>query len=553
MVPLGGLGEIGMNLLAVEAHDGLVVVDCGLLPARSDEPGLDYAIADFQYLRDRKHKVLALLLTHGHDDHVGAVPHFLREFSVPVYATAYTLAVVEERLKEQAPASRRLLRRATWGKTEQVGPFGCEFLRVTHSVPDSAAVALETPGGRVLITGDFNFDPTPVDGLATHEGGLARWGDLGVDLVCCDSTNALRPGKTPSERTVGLAFRRRLAGVEGRVYVATFSSHVHRVQQVVEASREAGRTVAVVGRSLGFHVRAARRLGFLRAAPGDFASKDRALALPRKRVTVVLAGAQGEGGSALQRAVSGADPRLALQPGDELFLSARVIPGCERAVARLIDGAQGRGCVVHRGEETGLHASGHPCADDLAHLFDLVRPRHVLPVHGERPHREALALLAQRWGVGQERVFCVGNGESLRLCDGEVTRGPLAPIGRTFVETGADREAGDSAARDRRRLGRRGVALVTVVVRPDGTLLWGPQVTTRGVFPEELAAEREGAARAALARRLASAPARWAGGAALEADLRTALRDHLRRLLPESPVVVARVAEIDSGGGAPLE
>ncbi|MEW6487831.1 MAG: ribonuclease J, partial [Thermodesulfobacteriota bacterium] len=457
VIPLGGLEEVGLNALALEAERDLVLIDCGLLFPPPDCPGIDYLIPDFAFLRERREKLRAVLLTHGHEDHVGALGHLLAELPAPVYGTPMALGLLEARLAEAAPATRRHLQPVAAGDQVETGAFRARFLQVTHSVPGACALALETPGGRIVHTGDFTFDPSPVDGRRTDEAGLAAWAQSGVDLLCCDSTNALVPGETPPEKRVGDALRRLLPRVGGRAYVSLFATNVHRIQQAMEVSREAGRRVVFLGRSVVQCARLARRLGHLRLAPGDVVPELRASSLPRGALTVVLGGSQAEPGSALWRVAHGLEPRHRLSPGDAVILCARRIPGNEVPIRRLVDRCLRQGAQVHDTESSGVHVSGHPARDDLERMLRLVRPRHLLPVHGEARHRDALARLASDGGLGAERVFRGGNGQTLLREGGHVHPGPRVPVGRVVVDAGTVAAEGAALLADRRRLGASGV------------------------------------------------------------------------------------------------
>ncbi len=544
IVPLGGLGEIGLNCLALESREDLVVVDCGLLFPQSHHPGIDYLIPDLSFLWERRGKVRAVLLTHGHEDHVGAVGHLLEQVApVPVYGTPLTLGLLEVRLAERAPQARRWLRPVAPGDELDLGAFRARFLPVTHSVPEACALALETPGGRILHTGDFKFDPSPLDGRRTDEAALAAWGARGVDLLCCDSTSALVPGETPSEKAVGDALRRLLPRVEGRAYVSLFSSNVHRIQQVVEVSRGLGRRVALLGRATAQSARVARRLGHLRVAPGDLVPEARASALHRSGLTVVLGGSQAEPGSALWRVARGLEPAHRLLPGDAVFLCARRIPGNEVPVQRLINRCLRQGAEVHDGEGSGVHVSGHPARGDLARMLDLVAPSHLLPVHGELRHRDALARLAGERGLGPERVFRVENGQGLVLEGGRVRLGPSVPVGRVAVDRGEVTAEGEALLAERRRLGEEGVAVV--LLRPGRTGgVPEASVVLRGVVsPDRAEAEARDAA-AAISRQFAVAGRGGEGGGAWEEEARRALRRHFRRRGGRRPLVVVSVAGV---------
>jgi ribonuclease J len=538
VIPLGGLGEVGLNALALEAEGDLVLIDGGLLFPPPDCPGIDYLIPDFAFLRERREKLRAVLLTHGHEDHVGALGHLLADLPVPVYGTPMALGLLEARLAEAAPATRKHLLPVAPGDEVQAGAFRARFLQVTHSVPGACALALETPGGRIVHTGDFTFDRSPLDGRRTDEGALAAWGERGVDLLCCDSTNALVPGETPSEKRVGDALRRLLPRVAGRAYVSLFATNVHRIQQVVEVSRECGRQVAFLGRSVVRCARLARHLGHLRLAPGDVAPELRLSSMPRAALTVVLGGSQAEPGSALWRVARGLEPRHRLWPEDAVFLCARRIPGNEVPIRRLVDRCLQQGVQVHDAESAAVHVSGHPARGDLERMLRLVRPRHLLPVHGEMRHRDALARLATDLGLAAERVFRGGNGQTLLLEGGQVRPGPRVPTGRVVVEGETVVAEGAALLADRRRLGASGVAVVVIGgegSRPDVTVVLRGVVS--GDRSEPAAREAEAEVRRHLERTDRNDGRPW-GAEEAEALARRAVHRHFRRLGGRHPLVV---------------
>ncbi|GAB6062708.1 ribonuclease J [Deferrisoma palaeochoriense] len=543
LVPLGGLGEIGLNCLVVEAGGERLLVDCGLLFAQDHHPGVDYLVPDLTYL-DTPGRLRAVVVTHGHEDHIGGIPHLLARHRVPVYGTAMTLGLLRERLAERTPTATSLLQSVAPGAVVEAGPFRVEFIRITHSTAGACALGIEVAGRRIVHTGDFKFDPTPVDGLPTDEAALARWGDAGVDLLCCDSTNAHRPGPTPSERLVGQAFRDLLPRVEGRAWVATFASNVHRVQQVIEASRAAGRRVTLLGRAMVRTARIARSLGHLKPAPGDLVPEPRARGFPRDALTVILTGSQAEPGSALWRVTRGLEPHHRIVPGDHVFLSSRLIPGNEREIYRLIDRCIRLGARVHYEEVSEIHVSGHASAADARRMVELTRPRCVLPVHGELRHLQALTDVMREMGYGPDRAFRAENGQVIVLDDGGIRPEGTVPTGRCYVEAGAEAGEGDAALADRRRLGRAGLALVVAAVDPAGAVVWGPRVELRGVVPQERSGEEAREAEAALEALVRKEAPNAPSASDWEALFTLALRRHFRRRGNRRPVVVATVAEV---------
>jgi len=538
IIPLGGLGEIGRNALALETEDDLVLVDCGLQFAQLHRFGVDYLIPDFSYVKARRDKLRAILLTHGHDDHLGAVPHLLRDLPVPVFGTPFALGLLEERMAEVCPGGRGLLRRVYPGGAVGLGSIRASWLRVTHSTPESCALAIETPAGVVVHTGDFTFDPSPVDGRLTDDKGLTGWGDRGVDVLCCDSTNASLGGATPSERDVGTTLRRLIPAVCGRVYFATFASHAHRIQQAIEVSRESGRRVTLLGRSINRGVAAARGLGHLKTAPGDLVPERRSRNLPRNELTVILGGSQAEPGSALRRVAHGLEPFHRIVPGDQVFLSARSIPGNEASIHRLVNRCIRMGAEVHCGEDSGIHVSGHPSAADVARMIRLTRPRHVVPVHGELQHLEALATIAAECEIPAERVHRVEDGQILLLEDGMLTPGPSAPAGRQLIRSGEADPIDEALLATRRRLAREGLALAFCARRgqaqPPG---WEIRIRLLGVVSDASSAAVARQAEAALRTRLAEGGGPPADPHRLEEEILRCLGRHFRKWGGRRPVV----------------
>ncbi|MDF1554221.1 MAG: ribonuclease J, partial [Deferrisomatales bacterium] len=480
LLPLGGLGEIGLNCLAVETERDLLLVDCGLLFPRAEQPGVEYLIPDFQTILERREKLRGVVLTHGHEDHIGALPHLLRQVPVPVYGTRFTTALVHRRLSEGVQSLAAHLHTVVAGAEVALGEVRARFLPMAHSIPDACAVALETPGGVVLHSGDFTFDPEPAGGQATDTAALAGWGRRGVDLLCCDSTNALNPGATPPSGGVAAGFARIFPQVEGRTYVALFASNVARMQQVVEASRRCGRRVTPLGRAVGQVSKLARQYGYLRTAPGEWLAEGRCRGLPRGALTVLCGGTQAEPGSALWRVAHGEEPHHRLQPGDAVLFSARAIPGNEGAIGQLLDRCVEAGARVYFGAQDGIHVSGHPGAPELARLLQLTQPRQILPVHGTARHRAAAVRVARDAGWSEETVLSGSDGRAVVLEGGRARWGALYPAGRICV-TGAGNFPADAPLLTvRRRMGRDGVALALL----DGAAPeWSVRVELCGVCP----------------------------------------------------------------------
>jgi len=479
VVPLGGLGEIGRNMTVVEHRDQLLVIDCGVLFPDEHHPGIDLILPDFEYLEGRLADVQALVLTHGHEDHIGAVPYLLRlRPDLPVIGSTLTLALVEAKLKEHRITP--VLRVVQEGERLQFGEFDCEFVAVNHSIPDALAVAVRTSGGTLLHTGDFKMDQLPLDGRLTDLRAFARLGEEGVDLFLTDSTNAEVPGFTTPERDISSAIDKVFRHAERRIIVACFSSHVHRVQQVLDAAEKAGRKVAMVGRSMLRNMAIAADLGYLRVPDGILVDVKSLADLPDDEVVLVCTGSQGEPMAALSR-MANRDHRIDVGPGDTVLLASSLIPGNENAVYRVINGLMRLGAnVVHKGN-ANVHVSGHASAGELLYCYNIVRPRNVMPVHGEWRHLVANAELAVATGVPRDRVVVAEDGVVVDLVDGVASIAGTVPCGYVYVDGASVGEADDALLKDRRILGDEGfVSVIVVIDASTGAVVAGPEVTARG-------------------------------------------------------------------------
>jgi ribonuclease J len=483
IIPLGGLGEVGKNMTVFELGDDRIVIDAGLAFPRDEHFGVDLVLPDFSYLQGRP--VRAVVLTHAHEDHVGALPYVLREIEVgEVIATRLTLGLVKSKLDEHGlGAVTRLTEVAPGDAPVQLGPFRLEFVRMAHSIPDSMAIVIETEAGRVLHTGDWKLDHTPVDGLKTDVGALAEVGNRGVDLLLGDSTNAERPGMTGSERLVGEAFRQLIPLRTGRIVVASFASNMHRVQQAAEVAISHGRKVAVVGRSMRKNMNIARSLGYVDLPEDAVVSPKEAMELPRDRVIVLCTGSQGEPMSALTRIAYGDHPNVTVERGDTVIISAKPVPGNELRVHDSINRLSRLGAEVLHQEIAPVHVSGHACAEELRTLLSLVRPKAVMPIHGEYRMLAAPARLARDAGVPDSAIVIAENGSVVELTPDGVGIVDHVDAGVTFVDGLGVGDVEDVALRDRRRLSEDGVLIVvTTVSHTDGGGdVTPPELIARGV------------------------------------------------------------------------
>jgi len=498
IIPLGGLGEVGKNMTVFEAGGETIVVDTGLAFPRDEHLGVDLVLPDFGYLRDRR--IRAVLLTHGHEDHVGALPYVLRELDVDeVWATRLTLGLVKSKLDEHGLMRAAELREVDpTGPPLELGPFRAEFVRMAHSIPDSVAIALETPGGRIVHTGDYKLDHTPIDGLKTDVGRLAELGNRGVDLLLGDSTNAERPGFTPSERVVGEAFRQIIPQRQGRILVSSFASNVHRMQQAVDVAIQVGRKVCIVGRSMRKNANIARNLGYMEVPEGVLVRPVELDELAPHEVLILCTGSQGEPLSALTRIAYDDHPAVHVERGDTVIISAKPVPGNELRVHDAINRLAKSGAEVLHQEIAPVHVSGHACAEELRTILSLLRPRAVMPIHGEFRMLAAHGQLAREAGVPASSIVFAENGSVVELGAGGARIVDEVESGVIFVDGLGVGDVQDVALRDRRRLSEDGVLIViTTLGSSNGRATATPELIARGFTgPDELLAEmREEATR----------------------------------------------------------
>ncbi|WP_327069172.1 ribonuclease J [Kitasatospora sp. NBC_01250] len=479
ITPLGGLGEIGRNMTVLEHAGRLLIIDCGVLFPEDEQPGIDLILPDFSSIRDRLDKVDGIVLTHGHEDHIGAVPYLLRENpDIPLIGSKLTLALIEAKLAEHR--IRPYVLEVVEGQREQIGPFDCEFIAVNHSIPDALAVAVRTPAGMVVATGDFKMDQLPLDGRLTDLPAFAKLAEEGMDLLLVDSTNAEVPGFIPHERDISAALRNVFANADKRIIVASFASHVHRIQQVLDAAHEYKRKVAFVGRSMVRNMGIARDLGYLKV-PGNLIVDVKQLDdLPDKEVVLVCTGSQGEPMAALSR-MANRDHQIRIVEGDTVILASSLIPGNETAIYRVINGLTRWGAnVVHKGNAK-VHVSGHASAGELLYFFNICRPKNLMPVHGEWRHLRACADLGIKTGVPKNRTVIAEDGVVVDLVDGVAKIVGKVQAGYVYVDGSSVGDITESSLKDRRILGEEGFISVFVVVdSTSGKIVSGPTIQARG-------------------------------------------------------------------------
>ena len=472
VIPLGGLQEIGKNMTVFEYGDEMLVVDCGLSFPEDDMLGIDHVIPDISYLTKNKEKVLGIVLTHGHEDHIGAVPYFLKEINVPVYGTRLTLGLLKYKLEEHGILSSAKLIDVEPGDTIRLGTFKVEFIRATHSIADSVALALHTPVGVIIHTSDFKIDYTPIEGKTTDLARLADLGRKGVLLLMCDSTNAERPGYTMSERTVGETFEDIFMDAKSRIIVASFASNVHRIQQAIDAAAKFNRKVTVVGRSM---------MNVVNVAMGMMVDVDLIDKYPPEKMVILTTGSQGEPMSALSRIAVNEHKKVEIEPGDLVIISASPIPGNEKSIFKVINELFKKGADVIYESLADVHVSGHACQEELKLMHSLVRPRFFMPVHGEYRHLKQHANLAAKMGMPSENIFMMENGQVLELGPDSARINGSVTSGRILVDGLGVGDVGSIVLRDRKLLSQDGLIVVVITTEKEsGQIIAGPDIISRG-------------------------------------------------------------------------
>ena len=545
IIPLGGLGEFGLNMMLVEYGDAAIAIDCGLMFPGAELLGVDLVIPDVSYLLEHRDKLKAIILTHAHEDHVGALPYILKHLDVPIFGSRLTLGLLANKLKEHDLEDSADIREITAGDPFEVAPFKIEGIRVTHSLMDCLAIAIETPAGTIIHTGDFKIDNTPMEGEMFDFQRFAAYGEKGVLLLLSDSTNVERPGFTPSEREVGSNLQQIVEHSTGKVLVSTFSSSIPRIQQVVDISERCGRKVVLSGRSMIRNSQVASDLGYLRLPRGFMLESERWHDLPSDKLTFLTTGSQGEPLSALHRIALDDHKTIKVAPGDTVILSSKFIPGNEKTISNLINHLYRRGAEVHYEKVSEIHVSGHASQEELRIMLQLTRPRYFVPIHGEYRHLVKHRKLAQDVGVPQENCFILEDGDVLEIDNHGARKAQPIRVGRVFVDGKGVGDVGDVVIRDRRHLSEDGMVLAVMAIhQQSGELVAGPDLISRGFMGLEESEEVLEQARQAVMDTLNSMNHETrTDPAELQEEVRKTLRRYFRKKLERHPVVLPYIIE----------
>lgn len=545
IIPLGGLGEIGKNMMAIRYQDTIVVIDAGLMFPEEELLGIDMVIPDITYLLENRDKVKAILLTHGHEDHVGALPYVLKEINVPIYGSRLTLGLVEQKLSEQGMDATDFHPILPRDKIK-IGPFEIEFFRVSHSIPDAMGIALHTPLGIVLHTGDIKLDQTPVDGEVVDFRKLAELSEKGVLVMFGDSTNADKIGFTMSEKVVGNTFDDLFGRCEGRIIVTTFASNVHRIQQVMNTAEKYGRKVTVVGRSMINNVRVSMELGYMTIPEGLLIEVEEINQYRPNQIVIVTTGSQGEPMSALTRMATADHRWVAIQPGDTVIISATPIPGNEKLVAKTVDLLFRQGAEVVYEKGVGVHVSGHAAQEELKILLNLIRPRYFVPVHGEYRHLMKHAKLAESLGIPRSRIFVAENGQIIEVGKKKASIVGKVTAGKVLVDGLGVGDVGNIVLRDRKQLSQDGIMIVVVTLNKElGEVVAGPDIVTRGFVyvreSEKLIDEAKEKVKDALDNCTKRGVTEWA---VIKAHVRDRLSKYLFDMTGRRPMIMPIIMEV---------
>ena len=546
LIPLGGMQEIGKNMMAIEFKDTIIVIDCGLAFPDEEMLGIDLVIPDVSYLIKNKEKVSAIFLTHGHEDHIGALPYVLPQIDVPVYGTKLTLGLVENKLKEHGLLSTVELITIKPKDKVKIGEFEVEFIKISHSIADAVAIAIHTPVGVIVHTGDFKIDYQPIDGEKMDLHRFAELGKHGVLALLCDSTNVERPGYTRSESTVGGSFIELFRDVKGRIIIATFASNIHRVQQAINASVMFGRKVAVIGRSMVNVLGVATELGYMEIPEGVIIDVDSIDKYPSDKVTIITTGSQGEAMAALSRMAASDHRKVEIMPNDRIIISAAPIPGNEKLVTRVINQLFKKGADVIYESLADIHVSGHACQEELKLMQALVKPKFFIPVHGEYKHLKQHAKLAESMGLDKENIFILDNGSVLELTKDSAKTNGTVTAGKVLVDGLGVGDVGNIVLRDRKHLSQDGLIVIVVTMsKESGQVIVGPDIISRGFVyvreSEDLMDEAKSVVKDALGKCEEKQITEWSS---IKSQVKDSLREFIYAKTKRNPMILPIIMEI---------
>ena len=544
IIPLGGLDGIGKNMTAFECGDDMVLVDAGLMFPDDDQPGIDLVLPDYTYVLENEHKLRGIVITHGHEDHTGALPYLLMDLTkkVPIFASKMTLGLIEGKLAEHNIKSPKF-REVSDGSNVNLGCFSVHFIAMTHSIPGAFSIFMKTPAGTVFHTGDFKLDQTPIDGVRPNYQAICKFAHQGIVLLLMDSTNATKSGFTPSEATVGPSLRHIIKNASGRVFVASFSSQIHRIQQVCDIATSVGRKVVVTGRSMVTNTKIARELGYLKVAEEDILDAYELKDIPDDKIVVLCTGSQGEPLSALSRMANGEHRSLSIHEGDTVIISATPVPGNEKSVQGIINSLSKIGCDIYDKDNATVHVSGHGRQEELKLMLGMTNPRYFMPVHGEAVHLRANARLGEAMGIPRDHIFIVDNGDSLQMRDGKVSVGPSVDSGIIYVDGLRIGDTDPVVLRDRQKLAQDGIVTCVVTLRSRSHKVADVDVSSRGVSfasDDELLAGIEDLCRSTIDRTNQGSPS----VDVLRKAVRNALTNFLWSKTHTRPMIIPVVMEV---------
>jgi ribonuclease J len=545
VIPLGGVEEIGLNMTVLEYGDDMIIIDAGLMFPEEDMPGIDFVIPDFTYVLENREKVKGIVLTHGHEDHTGALPFLLKELNVPVYGTPLTIGLVRDKLREHNLEHVELNAVLPRGIV-RLGVFEIEFIRVTHSIVDGVGFGIKTPEGLLVHTGDFKLDPTPVDGQLMDFHKFSEYGERGTTLLMSDSTNAEKGGFTFSEKEVRRSFEDIFSATKGRIIIATFASNIHRIQQVIDVAAMFGRKVILSGKSIISNAQIALDLGYLRIPQNIWLKLDDLKNLKDEEVVIITTGSQGEPMSVLSRIATDEHKTIKIKEGDVVILSAKMIPGNERSIGRIINHLFRRGANVIYEKVSEIHVSGHASKEELKLMLNLVRPKYFMPVHGEFRHKVYHARLAEKTGIPKSNIFFLENGEVLEISGGTASKNGKVTSGRIYVDGKGVGDVEDMVLRDRRRLAHDGIVLIIIgIEKLTGTIVSGPDIVSRGFVFEDASQEIINDVKELVSASMKELSAEIISDKSLiQAKIRSVLKKYLRNTMDRKPMIMPIIFEV---------